>query len=192
MTAAPAIALLVLVVATGAGCRLPRPDVAPVQMLEPEIAPAAVTAVTRADAVALRLLDTGRLSHVGRRVLYQQPAGVLIADPTWRWASPPDRYLELATRLEAGRRGEIALVDAVHVPTVALSLLAWHLADGSTRIRGVVEVTVTTRNRAVHTFLIRAEEPVGDDVYATLGAASGRLLATLAAQSLDRAVSALQ
>lgn len=191
MKAAPAVALLVLIVATGAGCRLPRPDVAPVQMLEPEIVHTSATK-SSADALALRLLDTGRLSHVGRRVLYQQPAGALIADPTWRWASPPDRYLELATRLEAERRGGIALVDAVHVPTVALSLLAWHLADGSTRIRGVVEVTVTTRNRAVHTFLIRAEEPVGDDVYATLGAASGRLLATLAAQSLDRAVSALQ
>jgi len=49
---------------------------------------------------------------------------------------------------------------------------------------GALEVQVTTPDRAVHSEVIRAEEPIAADLPGDLAAAAGRLLHRLASDAL--------
>ena len=101
----------------------------------------------------IRLLDTQARGHIGRRVLRQQPDGELTEDPVWRWSSAPDRYLETALRLELASSPVLQLVDMASAPTLATTLLVWHLetTGGGTRLVGAVEFQVTRADQVVQT-----------------------------------------
>ena len=98
------VLLTALTCVVGSACQLRRPDVIPVRMLEPqfpEVPPGSAPAgqPRSSAAIPLRLLDTQARSHIGRALLHQRAGGELIEDPTWRWSSTPDRYLDSALRL---------------------------------------------------------------------------------------------
>ena len=101
-------------------------------MLEPQLLePQRPTEQTSAaNAAPIRLLDTQARGHIGRRLLYRQPTGELIEDPTWRWSSSPDRYLDTALRLELASSPGLRLVDAPSAPALAANLVVWHLESG--------------------------------------------------------------
>ena len=192
------VALLIL---AGAGastsCRLQRPDVTPARMIEPLlIEPASTTASadpppSTAPVTSIRLLDTQARGHIGLRLLHQQAGGELTEDPIWRWSSPPDRYLDSALRLAVASNPDVRLVDTSHAPAVAVTLVAWQLESVSvTQLVGVVELSVTAVDRVVRNQIIRGSEPVSEELPGNLAAASGRLLQSLAAESLARAIQA--
>ena len=181
--------LFVLAVAclTG-GCRvrIERPDTLPIRMIEPRLVePQGVADAPNATSV--RLLETQGRTHIGRRVLHQQPSGELTEDPVWLWATTPDRYLDSAVRYAIGSSPDIRRVDVGSAPSLAVTLVIWQIeAAPSPRLVGAVEVQVTTTERAVHSEIIRAEEPITADLPGDLAAAAGRLLARLAADCLSR------
>ena len=194
---APGIALVLVLACAGASasCRLQRPDVIPVRMLEPEMVepPAAESVQPRSSAPALsiRLLDTQARAHIGHRLLHQQPGGELIEDPTWRWSSRPDRYLDSALRLALASSSEVRFVDTALTPAMAVTLVVWQLESaGSTQLAGVVELSVTAADRTVRTQMIRKSEPVSAALPGNLASAAGRLLQGLASESLARAIQA--
>ena len=156
------------------------------QVLDPQL-PEPAKQVTKApNAAAVRLLDTQARGQIGRRVLHQQPNGELTEDPVWRWSSAPDRYLDTALRMEVQSSRDIRLVDAGRAPTLGATLLVWDLdsAGGGTRLVGAVEFEITGTDRAVHTQVVRASEPVSADLPGDLAASSGRLLRRLASEGL--------
>jgi hypothetical protein len=199
MTRAPVIALsLVLACAGGlASCRLKRPDVIPVRMIEPELVEPSAPAVesvqqrSTAPALSIRLLDTQARAHIGHRLLHQQAGGELTEDAAWRWSSLPDRYLDSALRLVLTSSPEVRLVDSASAPAMAVTLIVWQREDtGSTQLVGAVELSVTAADRSVRTQVIRKSEPVSAELPGNLAAAAGRLLQSLAAESLARAIQA--
>jgi hypothetical protein len=173
----------------GGGCRvqIERPDTIPIRMIEPQLAePGGVTADSP-NAMRVRLLETQGRGHIGRRVLHQQPGGEVTEDPVWLWASTPDRYLDSAVRYAIRSSPDIRLVDVGSAPSLAVTLVAWQIdAVPSPRLVGAVEVQVTTTDRAVHSEIIRAEEPIAPDLPGDLAAAAGRLLGRLATDCLSR------
>jgi hypothetical protein len=196
MTGARVIAL-VLVLACGAAsasCRLQRPDVLPVRMIEPELVePPAPAADPRPSApgMPIRLLDTLTRAHIGHRVLHQQPGGELTEDPVWRWSSLPDRYLDSALKLVLASSPHVRLVDSGSALAIGVTLVVWQLESGSsTQLVGAVELSVTTADRTVRTQMIRKSEPVSAELPGNLAAAAGRLLQSLASESLARAIQA--
>ena len=143
-----------------------------------------------ATAASVRLLDTQARGHIGRRLLHQQPDGELIEDPVWRWSSAPDRYLDTALRLELTSSRVLRLVDVASAPTVAATLLVWHLeTGGGTRLVGAVEFQVTRTDHVVQTQVVQASEAVSADLPGDLAAAAGRLLRRLALEGLMRVAS---
>ena len=158
-------------------------------MLEPQLRADSEPArqASAANAAPIRLLDTQARGHIGRRLLYQQPTGELTEDPAWRWSSPPDRYLDTALRLELASSPGLRLVDAASAPALAANLVAWHLesADGS-RLVGAVEFQFTRTDRGVHTYIVRASEPISADLPGDLAAAAGRLFRRLASDGLTQ------
>jgi hypothetical protein len=180
--------LVTIVCLSGAAC-LRRPATPPSRMvepqvLEPQLSPA--REVTKAaNATPVRLLDTQARGHIGRRVLHQQPNGELTDDPVWRWTASPDRYLDMALRLEAESSPDIRLVDTDRAPTLAVTLLVWDLESaGGMRLVGAVEVQVTGTDRVVHTQVVRASEPVSAELPGDLAVAAGRVLHRLASEGL--------
>ena len=171
-----------------AGCRvrIERPDTLPTRMIEPRLVePQRVTDAPNATSV--RLLETQGRAHIGRRVLHQQPGGEVTEDPVWLWATTPDRYLDSALRYAIGSSPDIRLVDAGGAPSLAVTLVTWQIeAAPSPRLVGAVEIQVTTLERAVHSEIIRAEEPIAAELPGDLAAAAGRLLGRLAADCLSR------
>jgi hypothetical protein len=82
---------------------------------------------------------------------------------------------------------DIRLVDVRSAPSLAVTLVAWQIeAAPSPRLVGAVEVQVTTADRAVHSEIIRAEEPITADLPGDLATAAGRLLWRLATDCLSR------
>ena len=191
---------LLVISACGGGlvsCRLQRPDVTPARMLEPELleplSPTASSDPSRSVApiLPIRLLDTQARGHIGRRLLLQRPGGELTEDPIWRWSSTPDRYLDSALRLAVSFSPDVRYVDTADSPAMAVTLLVWQLeSTGSTQLVGVVELSVTAVDRTVRTQMIRRSEPVSAELPGGLAAAAGRLLQSLAAESLARAIQA--
>ena len=182
--------LVVLAVAClGGGCRvrIERPETVPIRMIEPQLVEPGAVAADAPNATSVRLLETQGRGHIGRRVLHQQPGGEVTEDPVWLWASTPDRYLDSAVRYAIGSSPDIRLVDVGSAPSLAVTLVAWQIeAAPSPRLVGAVEVQVTTTDRAVHSEIIRAEEPIAPDLPGDLAAAAGRLLGRLATDCLSR------
>ena len=175
----------------GGGCRvrIERPDTVPVRMIEPRLVEPDGMAADAPNAKSIRLLETQSRGHIGRRVLHQQPGGEVTEDPVWLWASTPDRYLDSAVRYAIASRPDIRLVDAGGAPTLAITLTEWQIeATPSPRLIGAVEVQVTSSDRAVHSEIIRAEEPISADLPGDLATAAGRLLGRLATDCLSRVV----
>jgi len=182
--------LLAIACLGAASCRLRRPETTPVRMIEPQLLepqiPDPVRQVPKApNAASVRLLDTQARGHIGRRVLHTQPDGELTEDSVWRWSSAPDRYLDTALRIEAASSPDIRLVDAGHSTALAATLLVWDLEyAGGTQLVGAVEFQITGTDRAVHTQVVRASEPVSADLPGDLAASAGRLLRRLASEGL--------
>jgi hypothetical protein len=110
----------------------------------------------------------------------------VIEDPVWLWATTPDRYLDSALRYAIGSSPDIRLVDAGGAPSLAVTLVTWQIeAAPSPRLVGAVEIQVTTLERAVHSEIIRAEEPIAAELPGDLAAAAGRLLERIAAECLS-------
>jgi len=187
--------LVVLTGVAGIACQLKRPETIPGRMIEPQLlAPQpperAAQGTSGAIAASVRLLDTQARGHIGRRLLHQQPDGELIEDPVWRWSSAPDRYLDTALRLELTSSRVLRLVDVASAPTVAATLLVWHLeTGGGTRLVGAVEFQVTRTDHVVQTQVVQASETVSADLPGDLAAAAGRLLRRLALEGLMRVAS---
>ena len=200
MTSAGGTAVtLVLILACSEGlasCRLRRPDVIPVRMLEPELIepPSLATSSVpprTSPPISIRLLDTQARGHIGHRVLHQSAVGELTEDPVWRWSSTPDRYLDSALRLALASSPDVRLVDTATAATTAVTLLVWQLdSAGSPQLVGAVELSVTAADRTVRTQIIRKSEPVSADLPGNLAAAAGRLLQSLASEILARAIQA--
>jgi len=171
-------------------CRLRRPDVKPIRMIEPQlldpVLPEPPTQVLKApSAFSVRLLDTQARGDIGHRVLHQQPNGELTSDPVWRWSSTPDRYLDTALHLEAASRPDVRLVDAVGAPGLAATLLVWDLeSEGGARLVGAVEFQIIGTDRVLHTQVVRAVEPVSAELPGDLAVAAGRLLRRFASEGL--------
>jgi len=171
---------------------LKRPDTIPgrmlePQLLEPQLSGSAPPTTPSAGAAPIRLLDTQARSHIGRRMLRQEPSGELIEDSVWRWSSAPDRYLDTALRLELASSPGWRLVDSASAPTLATTLLVWHLESASTtQLVGAVEFEFTGTDRVVHTHVVRGREPVSGELPGDLPAAAGRLLRRLALEGLTR------
>jgi hypothetical protein len=160
------------------------------QLLAPQPPERAAQGTSGAIAASVRLLDTQARGHIGRRLLHQQPDGELIEDPVWRWSSAPDRYLDTALRLELTSSRVLRLVDVASAPTVAATLLVWHLeTGGGTRLVGAVEFQVTRTDRVVQTQVVQASEAVSADLPGDLAAAAGRLLRRLALEGVTRVAS---
>ena len=187
--------LVVLTCVAGIACQLKRPETIPGRMIEPQLlAPQpperAAQDTSGAIAASVRLLDTQARGHIGRRLLHQQPDGELIEDSVWRWSSAPDRYLDTALRLELTSSRVLRLVDVASAPTVAATLLVWHLeTGGGTRLVGAVEFQVTRTDHVVQTQVVQASETVSADLPGDLAAAAGRLLRRLALEGLMRVAS---
>ena len=179
----------------GIACQLKRPETVPGRMIEPQLLEPqpperAAQGTSGATAASVRLLDTQARGHIGRRLLHQQPDGELIEDPVWRWSSAPDRYLDTALRLELTSSRVLRLVDVASAPTVAATLLVWHLeTGGGTRLVGAVEFQVTRTDHVVQTQVVQASETVSADLPGDLAAAAGRLLRRLALEGLMRVAS---
>jgi hypothetical protein len=166
-------------------------------MLEPLLveptSPTASSVQPRSSAstVSLRLLDTQARGHIGHRLLHQLAGGELTEDPVWRWSSMPDRYLDSALRLALASNADVRLVDTANAHAMAVTLLVWQLeSGGSTHLVGAVELSATAADRTVRTQLIRKSEPVSAELPGNLAAAAGRLLQSLASESLARAIQA--
>ena len=185
----PVVAAL-LALCAAAACQLKRPDTVPSRMIEPQFeephrdggVPPPST-----NAAPLRLLETQARGHIGRRVLHQLANGELVEDAIWRWSSPPDRYLDTALRLELTTRSDTRLVDAATAPSVAVTLLAWHLdATGGSLLVGAVELQYTGPDRVVRSQVVRATEPVSEPLPGNLASAAGRLMRRLASEIATR------
>ena len=185
--------IIVVVALAGIGCQLRRPATISSRMIEPQLLDPQMPEpsgqrTNGADAVPIRLLDTQARGHIGRRVLHQQPDGELTEDPMWRWSTSPDRYLDTALRLELSSNAAFRLVDIAGAPTLASTLLAWHLETANgTRLVGAVEFQITGIDHVVQAQVVRGSEPVSDVLPGDLAAAAGRLLRRLASEGLARA-----
>jgi len=156
-------------------------------MIEPRLIEPAAVAADAPNARSVRLLETQSRGHIGRRLLHQQAGGEVTEDPVWLWASTPDRYLDSALRYAIGASSDIRLVDLRSAPSLAVTLVTWQIeAAPSPRLVGAVEVQVTTTDRAVHSEIIRAEEPTAADLPGDLAAAAGRLVERLARDCLSK------
>jgi hypothetical protein len=191
------VVLGLLACAGGSGCQLKRPDVITARMIEPRLiepddpatasSPSPNQANQAAGATSVRLLETQSRAHIGRRLLHQEANGEIVEDLAWRWSSAPSRYLDSALRLAFSLNPGVRLVDSGNVMAMAVTLIAWHLeATNGVRLVGAVEVVTTTTDRSVHAHVIRGSEPVSSELPGDLATASGRLLQTLASQSLAR------
>ena len=79
------------------------------------------------------------------------------------------------------------LVDLATPPSVAVTLLAWHLdPTGGSHLVGVVELQYTGPDRVVRFQIVRATEPVSEPLPGNLASAAGRLLRRLASECETR------
>jgi hypothetical protein len=161
-------------------------------MIEPQLIEAKLPEPAKqengaAGSTPVRLLDTQARGHIGRRLLHQQPNGELTEDPVWRWSSAPDRYLDMALRMELAANPEVRLVDSSAATSVAATLLVWGVeSTGEKRLVGVVEFQFIGTDRAVRTQVVRASEPLSADLPGNLADAAGSLLRRLASDGVKR------
>jgi len=155
------------------------------QLINPQSADSEKQATKAPNATPIRLLDTQALGAIGRPLLHQQPNGELTVDPLWRWTSFPGQYLDTALRQEVESNPNLRLVDSASAPTVAATLIVWDLeSPGGTQLVGAVEFQVTGTDRAIHSKVVRASEPVTGEMPGDLAAVAGRLLRHLASEGL--------
>ena len=184
------VLLLTLACAAGAACQLRRPDVPQARMLEPQLPepPSSVAPSIGSQpqsALSIRLMDTQARGHIGRRLLHQGAGGELTEDPVWLWSVTPDRYLDSALRFALASSPDIKLVDTANASPVAVTLIVWQLESADTvRLVGGIELTVTAADRRVRTTVIRGSESVSTPLPGDLAAAAGRLLHSLASESV--------
>jgi len=181
--------LVTIVCAMAAACRLQRPETAPFRAIEPQLVEPPPH-VAGPGAIAIRLLETQAREHIGRKLLWRQTNGELAEDPIWHWSSSPDRYLDTALRLEVESSSSVRLVDASYAPILAATLLVWDLETSGSQLVGAVEFRFTAADRAVHTHMVRASEPISSGLPGNLAEAAGRLLQRLASDGLTRAIRA--
>ena len=189
------IVLLLPLVVAGSACRieLRRPHVLQTRMIEPQLRGQATAVQPAQEATRIRLLDTQALGQIGRRLLWQEGSGELAEDPIWRWSSAPADYLDSALRLAAASNRDVRLVDTDGVTAVGATLIAWRLESaGNTYLVGAVELAITAPDRTVRTEIVRGTETISPELPGDLAAAAGRLLNTLARESLARAMSRSQ
>ena len=75
---------------------------------------------------------------------------------------------------------------------MAVTLVVWQLeSTASPQLVGAIELSLTAADRTVRTQMIRKSEPVSADLPGNLAAAAGRLLRSLASETLARAIQAL-
>ena len=184
--------MIAITLVGGIGCQLKRPDTVPARMIEPQMEAPEKRQVAGLNVVFVRLLDTQARSHIGRRVLRQQPDGELVEDPVWRWSSAPDRYLDTALRLELTSRPDVRLIDAGNAPALAVTLVGWHLESEPTRLVGVIQIQLTAADRTVREDLIKESEPVSGELPGNLATAAGHLLQRLASEGITRMTPASQ
>jgi hypothetical protein len=158
-------------------------------MIEPQVLEPAKQGISDASAIPVRLLDTQARGHIGRRLLRQQPNGELTEDPVWRWSSAPDRYLDMALRLELAANPRVRPVDSATATALGATLLVWDLESAAeNRLVGVVEFEFIGTDRVVHTEVVRASEPVSADLPGNLAAAAGSLMKRLTSEGVKRMV----
>jgi hypothetical protein len=184
--------LVVLGCASGAGCRLKRPEVIPARMIEPQLVDLPLASArpgpTAANAIPVRLLETQARAHIGRSLLRQQADGELVEDAVWRWSSAPTRYLDSALRVAFASSPDVRLVDSGNATAIAVTLIAWHLESASSvHLVGAVELVMTSTDRTVRAQVIRGSEPTSSELPGNLAAAAGHLLQKLATDSLTQA-----
>jgi hypothetical protein len=74
---------------------------------------------------------------------------------------------------------------------MAVTLLAWQLESaGSPQLVGAIELSVTAADRSVRTQMIRKSEPVSQELPGNLAVTAGRLLQSLASESLALGIQA--
>jgi hypothetical protein len=183
----PLVLIVALACLVGPACRLRRPDVTPVRVIEPQLVESVRHETTATHALPIRLLEPQSRGHIGHRLIRQLPGGELTEDPVWRWSSMPDRYLDTALRLELEARPDLRLVDSGNALVLAVTLLKWQVEPAdSPRLVGAIELTVTEADRIVHTHIVRRSEPVSAEMPGDLAAAAGRLLQGLASEGLTK------
>jgi len=170
-----------------AACRLQRPETTPFRVIEPQLVETPPN-VAGPGATPIRLLETQAREHIGRKLLWRQTNGELAEDPIWHWSSSPDRYLDTALRLEVASNSSVRLVDASNAPMLAATLLVWDLQSSGSQLVGSAEFRFTGADRAVHTYMVRASEPISSELPGNLADAAGRLLQRLASDGLARAI----
>jgi hypothetical protein len=155
------------------------------QVIDPQVSDSGTQDAKASNAFQIRLLDTQARIHIGRRLLHQLPNGELTEDPVWLWSSYPGQYLDTALRQAVASNPGLRLVDSANVPAVSATLLVWNLeSQGQSRLVGAVEFQVTGTDRAIHSKVVRASEPVAGEMPGDLAAVSGRLLRHLASEGL--------
>lgn len=178
------VGLAVLLAAFGCKPELPRPDVPPSRMLEPQLPEGIPTPVAEApDAVQVRLLASQAADPIGHPILHRSANGELRKDAVWSWSSTPDRYLDTVLHVAAASDPNVQLVDTSDAPTMAPTLLALYLESGSgdtRRLVGVLELRITDRDRTVRTVLLKANEPITAELPGNGAAAMGQLMERLA------------
>ena len=181
--------LLVLLLLAGCSALQPPPPSPPSHdhLLEPSTLPAALTPPPGAPALALAPVRPGPTLD-GRRMLYRDASGRLLAFADNRWAAPPDAQLGhwLAVALE--RAGGVA---AVIVPggrgsadlLLETELVALELESaqepGTLRIELRLQLLHARDRRVLATARLSESEPLATTGPAQAVAASGRALARL-------------
>jgi hypothetical protein len=160
------------------------------QLLDPLLTEPEKQETKAPNATPIRLLDTRARGHIGRRVLHHLPNGEITTDAVWLWSSLPDRYLDTALRMELAANPNLRLVDSASAQEVAATLLAWDLEGSSeSRLVGAVEFQTMGADRAIHSKLVRASEPVKGEMPGDLASVAGRLLRHLASEGLTSVTS---
>jgi hypothetical protein len=76
---------------------------------------------------------------------------------------------------------------------MGVTLIEWHVESSNTmRLVGAVEVSITAQDRTVLTQVVRASEPLSQEIPGDLAAAAGRLLSTLATECVTRVTQAVR
>jgi hypothetical protein len=155
------------------------------QLLDPQVTEPEQHVSKSTHATPIRLFDTRARGHIGRRLLHQLANGELTEDPVWLWSTSPDRYLDSALRMEVASNPDLRLVDSSSAQTVAATLLVWNLESSSeTRLVGAVEFQIVGADHAIHSNVVRANEPITGGMPGDLATVAGRLMRHLASDGL--------
>jgi hypothetical protein len=176
-------AVALLTICVGCSVKLPRPESVPGRTLDPQMI-TAEPAEAASDAVPIRLLDTQARPHIRHHILHRDASGELTEVAVWSWSSPPDRYLDTALHMAAESNTKFRIVDTSDAPTVAVTLIAFHLEstpDGTgKRLVAVAELRVIDREHRVKTQIVEAEAAVDSELPGNLAVAAGNVLHRIA------------